>query len=258
MCIDGAGAQDRDLQQLYSGCWNDLFLWVYRAYDMTDDSWEPTGKFDACNISLPFAKMVNSVFLFPYILTDVIGGCRQWHSREDYTSLSRAASNRFHGPFYLQFTQYLGSRPAHAEIGRTAARDRTVMHCPLFDVGHKHDTPSFRASVLIHEAWHHWQYEHDFDPEHQERDGEEVDYFYRHTAEAYAYGQMHSYFTDAARFLFLSPYQAQAEFLDDLHIFGRGDLPIAVRMQARLEGNAVLEQKFKNPPRYRIGEPKPF
>jgi hypothetical protein len=188
MCNDGAGAQDRDLQRLYNGCWKDFFLWVYRAYDMTDDSWEPTGKFDACNISLPFAKMVNSVFLFPYALTDVIGGCRQWHSSEGYTSLSRAASNRFHGPFYLQFTRYLGSRPAHAEIGRTAARDRTVMHCPLFDVGHKHDTPSFRASVLIHEARHHWQYEHDFDGAHQERDGKEVDHFYRHTAEAYPCG----------------------------------------------------------------------
>jgi hypothetical protein len=258
VCKDGAGVADRAVQQMYGGCWPEFGLWAYRAYDLTDDSWEPTGKFDGCNINLPFAKMINSAFLIAHGLSDYGNGCRQWHSSEDYVSESRAASNRFHGPFYLQFIEDGGGKPATAEVRRFLARDRTLCHCPLFDLGHGFDSPSLRAAALVHEAWHHWQYEHEFDPSHQRCDNTDCDWFYRHKAEAFPFGQMHTYDLDPASLRFLSPYQVTAEFLDDLHVFGRPELPVGVRQLARAEGNAVLEKKFKNPPRYRVGDPKPF
>jgi hypothetical protein len=43
MCNDGAGVEEQAVQALY-GCWRELYLAVYRMYDMTDDSWEPAGK----------------------------------------------------------------------------------------------------------------------------------------------------------------------------------------------------------------------
>ncbi len=96
MCNDGAGVEERAVQALY-GCWRDLYLAVYNMYDMTDDSWEPAGKFDACNAAKPFAKVVNSWFLVGYCLSD--DQSRQWHSTEDYVSSISCYDNRFHGPF---------------------------------------------------------------------------------------------------------------------------------------------------------------
>jgi hypothetical protein len=203
--------------------------------------------------------MIISIFLIARGLIDYGGGCRQWHATSDYVDSCRGNDNRFHGEYYYQFTQDFKGRPAHAETGRLLATDRTVCHCPLFNIGATYDSPSLRASALVHESWHHWQYEHDFDGAHPLRPGnKEGDHYYRHTAEAFPFGQMHTYDLNPAHFRFLSPYQVQAEFLDDLHVFCRRDAPIALFMAARREGNAVLEQKFVNPPRYRLGEPKPF
>jgi hypothetical protein len=114
MCNDGAGVEEQAVQALY-GCWRELYLAVYRMYDMTDDSWEPAGKFDACNAAKPFAKVVNSWFLVGYCLSDNYS--QQWHSTEDYVSSISCYDNRFHGPFYTRFIQYDGSRPADTEVG---------------------------------------------------------------------------------------------------------------------------------------------
>lgn len=100
MCNDGAGLEEQAVQALY-GCWRDLYMAVYRMYDMTDDSWDPAGKFDACTVAKPFAKVVNSWFLVGYCLSDNYG--QQWHSTEDYVSSISCYDNRFHGPFYTRF-----------------------------------------------------------------------------------------------------------------------------------------------------------
>jgi hypothetical protein len=69
---------------------------------------------------------------------------------------------------------------------------------------------------------------------------------------------MHTYDLNPATFRFLSPYQVMVDFLDDIHIFHRPDVPISAVLDARTEGNAVLTQKFRNAPKFRIGSPKPF
>src|SRR5690349_20057738 len=159
MCVDCAGLEETSVQNLY-GCWPDLFNWAWQAYALTDDSWNPAGISDACNIALPFAKVINSIFLINYALSD--NYIQQWHSTEDYRSSSRAADNRFHGPFYQRFVEYNRSAEADSETGRFAARDRTNLHCPLFNIGSPSDSPSNRGSVLLHESWHHLQRKHNF------------------------------------------------------------------------------------------------
>ncbi|GGS90074.1 hypothetical protein [Streptomyces violaceus] len=259
MCRDGAGESEFAIQKILGNFWHGLIPWGHIEFDLTNDSWGPVG-FLNNDVKFPYAKMINSIFLINRALSEYNGGCRQWHSSVDYTDSCRGSSkNRFHGEYYYQFVQDWGGRPAHAEVRRFLAEDRTVCHCPLFDFGSSSDTPTFRAATLIHESWHHWQYKHRFDGTHPKRtDGKEGDYFYWHTAEAFTFGSMHSYDLNPSRFRFLSPYQVQAEFLDDLSIFHRRDTPISVALRAHTEANATLEQKFVNPPRYRVGDPKPF
>jgi hypothetical protein len=259
MCQDGANASERNVNAMYGRCWPDFGLWVYHAYDMTDDSWGPAGKFDGCNITKPFAKVINSVFLICHGLANITGGaasCSQWHSSGDYRDLVVAADNQFHGPFYVRFIEYEGTKPADTELRRFLARDRTNLHCPLFDIGSNVDSPTIRASVLLHEAWHHWQYEHDFDPSHFSCSNGDCDWYY--VNHAWTWGQMHTYDLNPATFRFLSPYQVMVDFLDDIHIFHRPEVPISAVLDARTEGNSVLTQKFRNPPKFRIGLPKPF
>ncbi|MBF6413556.1 hypothetical protein [Nocardia cyriacigeorgica] len=265
MCKPGAGALDRDVRAAMDsvGFWPPQSgkPWGHDLFDLTDDSWGTI----VPDVELRYGKMINAIFLIGRGLTDfginhTGPSCRQWHGTSDYVdSCSGSKDNRYHDSYHHQFTTAYGSLPMHSEVGRFLADDRVVVHCPVFDFGNPNDTPTFRACALIHESWHHWQYEHDFEGAHPIRsDGNDGDYFYRHTAEAFPFGRMYSHSTGPARFHFLSPYQVQAEFLDDLHCFGQSFLSIAVRNRARAEANATLEQRFVNAPRYRVGEPKPF
>ncbi|MFD6063664.1 hypothetical protein [Rhodococcus wratislaviensis] len=265
MCKAGAGVLDRDVRAAMDSVafWppNSGKPWGHDLFDLRDDSWGPIDQ----NIERGYAKMINAIFLISRGLSDFgIGhtgpSCRQWHGTSAYVdSCSGHFDNKYHDSYHHQFTTAYGRLPMHSEVGRFLADDRVVVHCRVFDFGDSCDTPTFRACALIHESWHHWQYEHDFVGTHPKRpDGIEGDYFYPHTAEAFPFGQMHSYSTNPANFHFLSPYQVQAEFLDDLHLYGNGLLSIAVRNEAREEANLTLEQKFVNTPRYRVGDPKPF
>jgi hypothetical protein len=253
MCIDGASVEEAAVQTLY-GCWHELYVAVYHVYDMTDDSWEPAGKFEACNVAKPFAKVVNSWFLIHYCLTD--DHDRQWHSIEDYTSAASAAENRFHGPFYVRFIEYNGSRPADSEIRRFLARDRTNLHCPCFNLGATFDSPSLRAAAILHEAWHHWQYAKGYDFMHQSCP-HECDWYYFHPVSRYEFGFLHAYDTSPSNFAFHSPYQIMVEFLADLAECSTAEVPAVTRQMARASGNAVLMQKFRNNVFYRVGDPRP-
>jgi hypothetical protein len=252
VCNDGVGVADQGIPGL--GIGSSFIGWVAQALKL-DDSWDPVGLYDGGNLSLPFGKLVNSVFLIVYGFSHNGG---QWHSAEDYRSLSVAWKNRFHAEFYVRFIQYDGRKPASSELRRFLATDRINLHCPLFDLGNTFCTPTLRAAALVHEAWHHWQYEHGFNVNHEQCGGGDCDWFYVHGLSAFPHGQMHTYDKDPAHLRFLSPYQVTVEFLDDIAVWGREDLPIVVPMMARTEGNAVLAQKFRNPVFYRIGQPRPF
>jgi hypothetical protein len=139
------------------------------------------------------------------------------------------------------------------------ARDRTNLHCPCFNIGHTFDSPSLRAATILHESWHHWQYEHTFDPSHPLCDnGSECDWYYFHGVGRFDFGVMNTWDTNPQHFAFHSPYQIMVEFLGDLSELSTAETPAVVRQVARTAGNSVLIQKFKNAVRYRIGDPRPW
>jgi hypothetical protein len=262
-CNDGANSQDAAVQNLYNGCWRDLYLWVWQAYQLTDDSWNPAGISDACNLNLPFAKTVNGAYVIGYLLSD--NHDLQWHSTEDYETSARASDNRFHGPFYQRFIQYNGSSEADSETGRVAARDRTNLHCPIFNIGGASDDPVNRGSVLVHESWHHWQYKHGFVSTHM--DGPtgactwgagSCDWFYFHGIGRFEFGLLNTYDLDPNNFAFHSPYQVQSEFDADVAELAKPFVPIGVTQQARYYGNTRLANAFVNRVAYRIGDPRPW
>ena len=90
--------------------------WAHNAYALTDDSWDPAGAGDPNDGTLPYGKVLTSIFLITYALRDDY--IPQWHSTEDYVSCSRAADNRFHGPFYMRFIEYDGTSEGDAQTGR--------------------------------------------------------------------------------------------------------------------------------------------
>jgi hypothetical protein len=257
MCVDGASLEETTVQNLY-GCWADFYMWAWQAYALTDDSWDGAGISDACNVSLPFAKVLNSVFLINYALSD--NYIPQWHSTEDYASSSRAADNRFHGPFYQRFIEYDGSANATTEVGRFAARDRTNLHCPIFNFGAYYNSPSSRAGVMLHESWHHWQYKHHFEGGHPQcgSPAHDCDYYYFHGTGRFDFGSLDRYDLDPNNFAFQSPRQVQVEFLADLAEMSHPWVPTITTQAARAFGNDRLNNEFVNAVGYRIGDPRPF
>jgi len=162
-CIDGANVEETTVQSLY-GCWRDLYMWAWQAYDLTDTSWVRAGLTDACNVARPFGKVVNAIFLINYALSD--NYIPQWHSTEDYSTSSRAEDSRFHGSIYYRLDDTNASAEAESNAGRFLAEDRTNLYCRLFSLGSISDAPSNRASVMLHESWHHWQHKHGFSGKH--------------------------------------------------------------------------------------------
>jgi hypothetical protein len=257
MCIDGINAEEAAVQGLY-GCWRDLYLAVWQLYQLTDDSWQPAGFYDACNVALPFAKVVNGVFLIHYTLTDNYS--LQWHSTEDYTTESEAVGSRFHNEFYMRFIEYNGSSEADSDTGRFLAEDRTNLHCPIFDMRNPSNSVGNRASVLIHEAWHHWQNDHGWQTSHPQcgSPSHDCDYFYFHRISDFDFGQLDAVNLDPIHLLFHSPYQVQCEFDADLAELAQPWVPAVVTQAARAIGNARLSSQFVNNPPWRIGNPRPW
>jgi hypothetical protein len=80
------------------GCWQDFFLWSYKAYDQRQSDWQARGWNDACNRNLEFPKHWNAAYLVTYGLADA--NCCSWHGTTDYRKLAEAASSVFHGSLY--------------------------------------------------------------------------------------------------------------------------------------------------------------
>jgi hypothetical protein len=258
-CVDGASLEETTVQNLY-GCWRDFYLWVWQAYDLTDFTWDHAGISDACNVSQPFAKVVNAAFLINYALSD--NYIPQWHSTEDYRNSSRASDNNFHGPFYcrLAFAGDSATTEANSQTGRFLAEDRINLYCYLFNLGSPANLPSERAAVMVHESWHHWQYKHGFVTAHPQcgSPAHDCDYYYFHGTGAFDFGQMDRYDTDPNHLLFHSPYQVAVEFHADLAEMSLPWVPLIVTQSARSIGNNRIDNRFVNAVGYRIGNPRPF
>lgn len=259
MCVDGLSMVEAAVGRLIPvpSQWPEFFSWAASAFALDqDDSWDPAGESEPWRASLPYGKMINAIYLLAYALRDDYQS--QWHSRNDYLSAARAEPNPYHGPFYLRFAD--GGGEARADTGRTAARDRTDLHCAVFNFQGPSDDPANRASVLVHESWHHWQYHKGYEGDHLTGGdiaaGQEGDYYYFHRIGDFDFGVLWQY--QLSPLLFHSPYQVQCEFDADLAEFSFGWVPIVVTQSARYYGNTRLANQFFHRAAYRIGQPRPF
>lgn len=261
MCTDGMVTVDRAVYLLIPAPsqWPEFYAWAHDAFALTDDSWDPAGGGSPGNGNLPYGKMFNAIYLLAYALRDEY--IPQWHARNDYLSAARAIDNVYHGPFYMRFINSNASE-AQSEVGRFAARDRTDYRCPLFNMGGPSDDPANRASVIVHEGWHHWQYKYDWEGGHQTGGGISAgwdgDWYYRHGSGAFDFGTLWQYDLNSVPMRFHSPYQIAVEYDADLAEFPFGWVPLSVSQSARNFGNTRLVNQFKNRTSYRIGQPRPF
>jgi hypothetical protein len=227
--------------------------WATGYFQVTNDSWQPWGAFDPNDKSRPFGKTLNAIFLIGYALSD--NHNLQWHSLEDYESLAAGPSNRFHDHKYMRMITWAGTAEA------TSSGNRIDLHCPLFAEGSISNFPSHRAGVLIHEAWHHWQYKHNFVSTHPvggASDWSQGDYYHFHGVGAFEFGDLDKYSTNPASLKFHSPYQVEAEFFADLAELALPSVPNQVCQTARDHGNILLTHAFVNGTPYRIGQPRPW
>jgi len=272
-CSDGVTATELAWANEWGPCRQDIISYVYQKWDMTDDSWDPAGKSDDCNMTRPFAKVVSAVVLTSNGPHEQIGN---FHDTVDYTAESRSTGSPFHGDIYLRFIQ-VGASPlseADSETGRFAAEDRTNLHCPLFDANNvSAGTVVNRASTIIHEAWHHWQYAHGYDTSHITgpigfcaASGPACDNFYFHdpnfvfsdgnVSEQIGMLNRQVVVNDVGEY-FHSPYQVQVEFDSDMAIW-TDLIPFAARLEAQSIANARLQTQFVNGAPFIVGTPDPF
>jgi hypothetical protein len=234
--------------------WPEFYSWAIAAFDLTDDSWDPAGGSPPYLTSLPAGKMMMSIYLLTFALRDEY--IPQWHARNDYLDAARGRGNAYHEDQDYRFIQ-VGDNPASEATTHDEAGDDIDMHCKVFDLDGPSDDPVNRASVMVHEAWHHWQQHHDFVSDHLPGS---QDWYYPHGCLEFDFGQLWAYWVDPANrhHLFHSPYQIQVEFDADIAEYSRSFIPIAVTDSARYYGNTRLGNCFKNGVSYRIGQPRPF
>jgi hypothetical protein len=261
MCIDGMTMSELAVDRLIPAPsqWPEFYDWAHDAFALTDDSWDGAGGNARWSGSLPYGKMLHSIYLIAFALRDEY--IPQWHARDDYRSAARAADNAYHGPFYARFLND-GDAEAQSETGRFAARDRINFKCRVFDKGGPSDDPANRASVMIHEGWHHWQYKYNWKTDHQSgggiSPGLDGDWYYFHGSGLFDFGTLWTADAHSNPLRFHSPYQVAIEFDADLAEYPHSWVPLIVQDQARYYGNTRLQNQCKNTVSYRIGKPRPF
>ena len=197
-CIDGTSITDRALRQRMNtrdapdfACWRDAarntdFQWLIGK--RSADSWTSHGYTAPCDSDRPFAKLVVANFLVNYGLLNVrtenpgvrgspplfgdpyfygVSPATQWHGIADYSWLTSASGNQFHGDlsYRLDNSNRLngshGPEPAGPLDPIGIPKGDISLFCPLFDLNAAFSSPSARVGTMIHEAWHAWQFMND-------------------------------------------------------------------------------------------------
>jgi len=264
----GASQADQDLWNQH-GCWQDFFLWQYRAYDMRGDDWSGRGWDDACNANLEYPKHWNAAFLVTYGLLD--NNDQSFHGTIDYRATAEAAGSNFHDRLYhtpKDDPNNLG-KYIHHVIGPNEIQTT----CAMFSPSPFYGNPGARAGDWMHEGWHGWEDKYDWDggsagghfPCQMQADGScrngnctinGCDYFYFHGIAEYVFGALCE--TDGTANRFHSPNQVEVEFQCDVADQPQAWVPLTVRQTAQTEANARSAQRFINGPGYACGSPRPW
>jgi hypothetical protein len=243
------------------GCWQDFFLWSYKAYDQRQSDWQARGWNDACNRNLEFPKHWNAAYLVTYGLADA--NCCSWHGTTDYRKLAEAASSVFHGSLYHT------ARDDGCCFGSFTPKvfgpNELATHCPLYNTSATNGNPASRAGDFMHEGWHGWLRKYNWNNGScgGHRCGPTgsctasgCDYFYFHGVGEYAFGAL--YQTDGTANRFHSPNQVQVEFLCDVADYPKAWVPASVRLSARTDADTRAVSRFINGPGYKGGNPRPW
>lgn len=250
----GASQADRDLWATH-GCWQDFFLWQYRAYDMNGDDWANRGWNDACNRNLEYPKHWNAAYLVTYGLID--SNAQSFHGTIDYRATAEAASSNFHN--------HLRHVPTdRTDIFGSYSGGKVATACPLYDPAVANANPASRGGDFMHEGWHAYFDKYGWNNGsvggHRPKQGnctvDGCDYFYFHGIGAYAFGAMWQ--NDGTANRFHSPNQVQVEYLCDVADQPKAWVPNSVRLAAQNDANTRAGERFINGPGYRCGDPRPW
>jgi len=260
VCNQSTSSQsERDLWNQHA-CWQDFFLWQYRAYDVREGDWNNRGYFDACNVNLEYPKHWNASYLITYKLND--NNDQSWHGTIDYRAAAEAAGGNFHNHiFHLAIDDT-------SVFGRFTPPDQVKTSCLLYDnnTAGANNNPASRAGDFIHEGWHAWNARWGYNGgggscgHFNGPNGAcsmspcGCDYFYFHPVSVYVFGAMWENNGTASRFH--SPTQVQVEFLCD--VADQSSAPASVKVGARADANARSAARFINGPGYRCGDPRPW
>jgi hypothetical protein len=252
-----ASRADQDLWNCH-GCWQEYFLWQYRAYDMRGSDWNGRGWNDACNVNLEYPKHWNAAFLVTYGLVDNYN--QSWHATSDYRATGEAASSNFHNSLY-----HVPSDRTDIFGAFSPSSGQLTTACPLYNATVQNANPGSRAGDFMHEGWHAWldKYNWNNGSVGGHRPGPQgnctingCDYFYFHGVGAYEFGYL--YQTDGTANRFHSPNQVQVEFLCDIADQPQSWVPASVRQASQTDANTRAGQRFINGPGYSCGTARPW
>lgn len=267
VCVQsGASQADQDLWALH-GCWQEFFLWQYQAYDMRDTNWNDRGWNDACNVNLEYPKHWNASYLLTYGMLD--NNDQSFHGTSDYRATAEAASSSFHNSIFHTPTD---DTTIFGSFNPNGSPNEVQTSCLLYDPARPNANPASRAGDFMHEGWHGWMKNHNYDngscgghrcgpqnpgdPNLGNCSWSGCDYFYFHGIGAYAFGAMHE--TDGTANRFHSPNQVQVEFLCDVADQPQWWVPNSVRLTAQNDANQRSTARFINGPGYYCGDPRPW
>lgn len=259
VCNQSASSQaDTDLWNIHD-CWQEYFLWQYKAYDMRGSDWSGRGWNDACNRLLEYPKHWNAAYLVNYGLAD--NNDQSFHGTIDYRAAGEAASSNFHNSLYhlpSDRTDIFGS------FDTASGPDQLRTACPLYDTAWTNANPGSRAGDFMHEGWHAWMDKHNWNngsvgghrPTQGNCTAKGCDYFYFHGISEFVFGAMWE--DDGTANRFHSPNQVQVEFLCDVADQPQWWVPTSVRQAAQVDANARAVARFINGPGYACGDPRPW
>lgn len=266
------------------GCWEEYFLYHYKAFDTNAEDWEDRGFNDACNTDMEYTKHWNATVVLGYGINFGFGfSGRAFHSSFEYEEATLARDDFYHDDLRHQILDVSGSNFA-LFTPRTGLVDLIRGTCSIYNpnipppgstnfttppaVPVQTGDPVFRAGALLHEGWHAWKQKNGIS--NAQNGGHRViggpgvpglcppnnqcDSFYVHPKSLYdalqlwlektGHGSSHSVF------------QVQMEFLCDLADQAENFVPFGTRQVAAVTANNMATTRFTNPPPFACGSPQ--
>ena len=233
-------------------------------YYLTDGSWSPF-PWNPPNIDTlhPPWKLSEGFMMVGLARYDSYGG---WHPASQYADESWAIGSRFHDNITWQYNDTTSGTEALTTTN--LFQMNTSYWCQLFGTSSAANSPTERGAVIVHEAWHAWQYDHGWDGSHRSdcpAGTASCDWYYPHTQIEYLPGDSYTAgdldIEPVIGWRFHSPYQLASEYECDVSQFSRPWVPLGITGAsgtARFFTNFRNANNFSNAVAWKCGNPLPF